>query len=529
MPFELYCEKLGAGKTCFLFIHGWGFNRNIWREQALLLADSHSVILVDLPGFGRSPFSEKWSRFDELSSPISDLVSGYGFSDVILVGWSLGAAMAARMALNWGSRTPVLRGLVMVGASPSYTNPPGEKFAIEEVIYKRTLRNIKRKYPEFFYDFSSVLLGDIGTKIKGCKIPAQKSLIHSLELFYKDSLFDVLPRVRVPSLVMHGGEDAVFSERAGRAVSSLLPDSRFILFPRDGHAPFIDSKEQFHREMLNFYQRTTHNTAKKNIRHSFSEAHTTYDEEAGYQKTTGKRLVDILSEKRTCDEVDILDVGTGTGFLASEILYKTNVCTKIVGCDISLPMLNHAVKNTQAKTNSIFRGIASDAEFLSFGKNSFDWVLSNMMYHWVNPLYVSFQEVFRVLRSEGKFLFSVAAEGTLNDLQKAYETTMKEHYPSASQRAFYLFPPREQIETAINEAGFRACEVFSEPIEVPYASMTGMLRSFKRLGALNPGTVPRAGLLGKKFIERMGHYYMDLTSKEEIIGKYEILYVLASK
>jgi len=528
MPFELYCEKLGAGKTCFFFIHGWGFTRNIWRKQALLLADLHSVMLVDLPGFGRSPFSKEWSRFEELASPLSDLVSGHSFSDVILVGWSLGAAMAARMALNWGSRRPVLRGLVMVGASPLYTSPRGDSFAVEEVVYKKTVRNLKKKYPTSFYDIAPMLLGDVGKKMKVCKIPAQNPLIHSLELFHKENLFDVLPYVRVPSLVMHGGKDCVFSERAGGLVSSLLPDSSFILFPNDGHAPFIDSKEQFHIEMLNFYQRTR-NTAKNKIKHSFSGAHATYDDEAGYQKITGRHLVDIFYEKRACDKADILDVGTGTGFLASEILHKDDIFTKIAGCDISLPMLNHAIKNTRIKANNVFLCIASDAEFLSFGKNSFDWVLSNMMYHWVSPLSVSFREVFRVLRGEGKFLFSVAAEGTLKELKKAYETTMKTHYPSTYQRAFHMFPARGQVETALNEVGFKECELFSQSIEVPYASITDMLRSFKRLGALNPGAVSRGGLLGKKFIERMTHYYTDLTGKEEIVGKYEILYVLASK
>jgi len=528
MPFELYCEKLGSGKTCFFFIHGWGFSRNIWREQALLLADSHSVILVDLPGFGRSPFSEDWQVFDELSSSLSDLAFGHGFSGVVLVGWSLGAAMAARMALNWDSKRPALRGLIMVGASPTYTSPPGEKFAVEEVVYKKTIRNLKRKYPTSFYDIAPMLLGDIGRKIKGCKIPAQNPLIHSLKLFHKENLFDVLPRVSVPSLVMHGGEDGVFSESAGRLVSSLLPNSRFVLFPHDGHAPFIDSKELFHREMLNFYQRT-HDTAKNKIKHSFSGAYETYDKESVYQKITGRRLLDIFSEKRTCDEVDVLDVGTGTGFLASEILNKTGTRTRIAGCDISLPMLKHAIKNTHIKANNVFRCIAADADFLSFEKKSFDWVLSNMMYHWVDPLYVSFREVFRVLRSEGKFLFSVAAEGTLKELRKSYETTMKTHYSSVPQRAFYSFPSRELVEAAINEAGFRDVVVLSEPIDVPYTSITDMLRSFKRLGALNPGKVHKGGLLGKKFLERLAHYYADLTGKEEIVGRYEVLYILASK
>ncbi|VAW19751.1 hypothetical protein MNBD_BACTEROID05-348, partial [hydrothermal vent metagenome] len=44
-------DHLGEGET-LLFIHGWGVDRRIWRQQTKYFSKKWNVLSVDLPGHG---------------------------------------------------------------------------------------------------------------------------------------------------------------------------------------------------------------------------------------------------------------------------------------------------------------------------------------------------------------------------------------------------------------------------------------------------------------------------------------------
>lgn len=476
-----------------------------------MFSNTHSVLLLDLPGFGKSPFESDWNSVEELAVPLTLLINDLGFTDVILVGWSLGAAIALRMASVWVSRPSALRGLVTIGASPSYVN---KDFAINETIYKKTIRNLKNRYPKSFTTILPLLLGEVDYK---GEIPSQKALIHSLELFYKENLINILPDIMTPTLIIHGDQDQVFSQKAAAVLKSLLRHSELMLFSKAGHAPFLSQKESFYSAVIKFYKKTVCKDIKNNLKLSFSKAYETYDNEANYQKKAGRRLIELFPEK--VKKCSVLDIGTGTGFLPINLI-QVNSNLRVVGCDISFHMLKYA--SARAKETEF---CASDAEFLPFKDASFDWAVSSMMYHWVNPLNRSFNEVFRVLNDGGKFLFSIAAQGTLAELKDAYIRTMSSHYPQASKKDFHFFPSQNIIKKALSEAGFYVDSVRTDSMRVSYSSILDMLRSFRILGVSNPMPPSGGGLLGKNFIERLTSYYpASMKQDGKILGRYEILY-----
>src|SRR5687768_17467795 len=44
----------GKGTNVIVFVHGWSGNAGFWKEQAPALAEKARLLLVDLPGHGRS-------------------------------------------------------------------------------------------------------------------------------------------------------------------------------------------------------------------------------------------------------------------------------------------------------------------------------------------------------------------------------------------------------------------------------------------------------------------------------------------
>lgn len=108
--------------------------------------------------------------------------------------------------------------------------------------------------------------------------------------------------------------------------------------------------------------------------------------------------------KAGIDKGSILEIGSGPDYLGLEWLSKTKA-TKLTGLEISLNMIKVAQKNAgEYGLKSRVKYIKGDAHKLPFADNKFDGVFScESLHEWVEPLLV-FSEIYRVLRSGGKFL-----------------------------------------------------------------------------------------------------------------------------
>src|SRR5207244_11171681 len=59
------------------------------------------------------------------------------------------------------------------------------------------------------------------------------------EGYFKIDVRDVVPQVKVPSLVLHRRDDPAVPFAAGRELASLLPDAHFLPLPGDASNPWI--------------------------------------------------------------------------------------------------------------------------------------------------------------------------------------------------------------------------------------------------------------------------------------------------
>jgi pimeloyl-ACP methyl ester carboxylesterase len=130
-------EVLGVPSTHHIvFLHGWGGNRESLRGIATLFQHTHTVHLIDLPGFGEahSPPAD-WDTIH-----YADLVQQYVLEkiggSVVLVGHSFGGRVSVRLGAR---RLAQVRGLVLMGV-PGLPQP-----ALSRVRLRRTgIRTLRR-------------------------------------------------------------------------------------------------------------------------------------------------------------------------------------------------------------------------------------------------------------------------------------------------------------------------------------------------------------------------------------------------
>lgn len=64
-----------------------------------------------------------------------------------------------------------------------------------------------------------------------------------LGIFYRESVFDRLPEIKAPTLIVVGENDALFSVERARAERDLLSDARLEVIPEAGHSTPIEQPD----------------------------------------------------------------------------------------------------------------------------------------------------------------------------------------------------------------------------------------------------------------------------------------------
>lgn len=147
----------------------------------------------------------------------------------------------------------------------------------------------------------------------------------------------------------------------------------------------------------------------------------------------------------------ILEIGCGTGQYSKGLLEYD--CA-LFCADISYGMLDRAVKKCLGNEDVHF--FVSDTRELPIKKNTFDAVVGNSILHHLVDKEKALNQIFRVLKDEGKFAFS--EPNMFNPqvfLQKKIKFFKRISGDSAEEYAF----TRGEIKKIFKKAGFRKVKV----------------------------------------------------------------------
>lgn len=102
---KIYYESYGSGETAIVFIHGWSVNCRSWDDQIDFFKDNNKVILIDLPGFGKSEHNRQDWSMQQYGKDVAGLCKELHLNNVYLVGWSMGTAAVVEAARILGNDT----------------------------------------------------------------------------------------------------------------------------------------------------------------------------------------------------------------------------------------------------------------------------------------------------------------------------------------------------------------------------------------------------------------------------------------
>ena len=212
----LFAYRTGTGAP-IVCVHGLGVTGAYFRPLAReLAAHGRSVVVPDLPGWGRSPRPAQALDIRGLADALLEFLSTQGIERAPLVANSLGCQVAVEAML----RAPdSISSLVLIGPTVDPQLRPLPRtlagFAIDCV----------REPPSLWWLIARDYLW--------MGVPR---LLRTARFAWRHRIEERLPLVPVPTLVVRGARDGLVSQRWAESAACLLPRGRLEVVRGEAHA-----------------------------------------------------------------------------------------------------------------------------------------------------------------------------------------------------------------------------------------------------------------------------------------------------
>jgi malonyl-CoA O-methyltransferase len=249
------------------------------------------------------------------------------------------------------------------------------------------------------------------------------------------------------------------------------------------------------------------------VRKSFDEASRTYDAAAVLQNEVRSRLHARLDLVRLEPSI-VVDMGCGTGRGARDLKDRYR-SAQVLGIDLAFGMLRAARERRRLLRR--FAVTCADAMRLPMPGQSVDLVVSNLMLQWCDPPDAVFEEVARVLRPGGLFMFTTFGPDTLRELRGAWASV--DGYTHVNR-----FIDMHDLGDGLIRSGLAEPVMDVEYFTLTYPTVRGLMRDLKAIGAHNVTRGRAQGLTGRRRLEAMEAAYERARRGGHLPATYEVVY-----
>ncbi|MDE3131780.1 MAG: alpha/beta hydrolase [Acidobacteriota bacterium] len=253
MPFadsagaKIYYEVHGEGPAV-LFVHGSGGHHAAWFQQVpQLTARGYAVVTLDLRGFGRSTSDQ--DEYDTLAFPadILAVLDDAGIERAVLVGQSIGASAALKVAVAHPER---VAGVILAHSLGGLDNAElaalvkADRARAEQLplLDRLMSRSFQQSSPELTF-----LFRQMGT-FNRAKMQNLRNVTVG------GPTIETLAGLGVPLCFLAGEDDAVISPATIRRAHELVPGSVLELIPQAPHSMYWERPDLFNAAVERFLQ-----------------------------------------------------------------------------------------------------------------------------------------------------------------------------------------------------------------------------------------------------------------------------------
>jgi pimeloyl-ACP methyl ester carboxylesterase len=241
----IHYEEWGSGKPLVL-VHGFPLDGRIWDGQRQALSGAYRVIILDLPGFGRSHEASGAFSLEDLADVVHGLLQELNAVPSALAGLSMGGYVALAYAKKYPSD---LAALILIDTRAEADTPDSKQArqrmialaqsAGSDAVAAQMLPKMLAPGAEQHRPALAETLRDI---MRQC--PAE-TIAHALAAMRdRPDQTANLPSIAVPTLIIVGEDDAITPPAVAEAMHRAIPRSQLVIIRGAGHMSPMEQPQQ---------------------------------------------------------------------------------------------------------------------------------------------------------------------------------------------------------------------------------------------------------------------------------------------
>jgi len=260
---KIFYKDWGTGQPV-VFSHGWPLNADAWDEQMFFLSSNgFRAIAHDRRGHGRSTQTKNGNDINTYADDLAALTEALDLKNAIHVGHSTGGGEVVRYITRHGTKR--VAKAVLVGAIPplmlkTADNPEGLPIDGFNQIRAGVLADRSQFYKDLSFPF-------YGANRPGSKVSegvrdafwlmsmqaGMPAAYDCVKAFSETDFRQDLPKIDVPTLVIHGDDDQIVPLSVGGARSSkMIRGAVLKVYKGAPHGLTTTHKDQMNADLLAF-------------------------------------------------------------------------------------------------------------------------------------------------------------------------------------------------------------------------------------------------------------------------------------
>jgi len=234
-----------------IFLHGFPFNKNTWRQQLESVEDNVTAIAIDIRGHGLSTSGHGFFSIDVFAKDLHKFITKLVLNNVVLCGVSMGGYIALRYFELYPKH---IIGLILSDTHPFADDNKGKLKRFDSI--EALLTHGKRAFAFGFIEnlLAARTIAKSPKVVDLIKSSIRRNAIDSicatqLALASRTDTSPILSQINIPTLIIRGEEDKITPKELMLEMHKGIKGANYIEIPNAGHLPNLENVLLFNKEM----------------------------------------------------------------------------------------------------------------------------------------------------------------------------------------------------------------------------------------------------------------------------------------
>jgi len=244
----------GEGKIPIIFLHGFPFDKSMWKSQLDGLKSSYRVIAMDIRGFGRSTDEQTHLSIDLFGLDLVSFMDKLNIEKAIVCGLSMGGFVALNAVKRFPNRIEALILCDTQCIADTEEVKENRHKAIEIIDCDGADKFIETFTKIVFHPDSFTSRSEIVKTLTGTVSANSNAIIVAglTALAERSETCTILHDIRVPTLIICGRQDEVTPLFQSEFMHEHIKGSVLSVIEEAGHVSNLEHPEQFNTCLIKF-------------------------------------------------------------------------------------------------------------------------------------------------------------------------------------------------------------------------------------------------------------------------------------